>query len=278
MGTCEYCGKSAGLFRSFHPSCKETYDTGYNRMVQLVAAAHHGSEDDSSRLPERLDLIAKNSAVPKERIREALVSGWTTALDLFLDDKSLAPDEEERLMAFASRFSLTPEELNVSGAYGRAAMGATIWELLDGKIPCRLKFKGLPFNLQGDEALVWAFGQSKYYEEKVRREFVGAHHGVSLRVARGVYYRVGGFKGHPVERSELVEVDTGIVGVTSKRLYFAGPRKSLRVPYSKVVSFRPYSDGLGIYRDSASAKQQIFITGEGWFIYNLVSNLAARPD
>lgn len=279
MGTCQYCGQGAGLLRSFHPSCKENYEIGYSRMVQLVAAAaHHGSDDDAARLSDRLELIAKNSAIPRERIREALISGWAAALDLFLDDKSLAPQEEERLMTFATRFSLTPEELNTSGAYGRAAMGATIWELLDGQIPCRLKFKGLPFNLQKEETLVWAFGQSKYYEEKVRREFVGAHHGVSLRVARGVYYRVGGFRGHPVERSELVEIDTGIVGVTSKHLYFAGPKTSLRVPYQKIVSFRPYNDGLGVYRDAASAKQQIFVTGEGWFIYNLVSNLSARSQ
>jgi len=46
------------------------------------------------------------------------------------------------------------------------------------------------------------------------------------------------------------------------------------VPYSKIVSFTPYSDGIGIQRDAASAKPQTFVTGDGWFIYNLVVNLA----
>jgi len=38
----------------------------------------------------------------------------------------------------------------------------------------------------------------------------------------------------------------------------------------------PYSDGIGIHRDAASAKPQIFVTGDGWFTYNLVVNLAAE--
>lgn len=31
---------------------------------------------------------------------------------------------------------------------------------------------------------------------------------------------------------------------------------------------------LYLMRDAASAKPQIFITGDGWFTYNLVTNLA----
>ncbi|MGI6285975.1 hypothetical protein SEF58_09180 [Neomoorella humiferrea] len=36
----------------------------------------------------------------------------------------------------------------------------------------------------------------------------------------------------------------------------------------------PYSDGIGIQRDAARAKPQFFITGDGWYIYNLVTNAA----
>ena len=41
-----------------------------------------------------------------------------------------------------------------------------------------------------------------------------------------------------------------------------------------IVSFEPYSDGLGVMRDAQMAKPQTFITGDGWFVYNLVVNLA----
>ncbi|HBT49507.1 MAG TPA: hypothetical protein DEA61_06725 [Caldanaerobacter subterraneus] len=85
---------------------------------------------------------------------------------------------------------------------------------------------------------------------------------------------MGQFKGYPIEKEEQVYVDTGILAVTTKHLYFYGKIKSFRVPYSKIVSFTPYSDGIGIQRDAASAKPQTFVTGDGWFIYNLVVNLA----
>jgi hypothetical protein len=46
------------------------------------------------------------------------------------------------------------------------------------------------------------------------------------------------------------------------------------VAYSKIVAFEPYSDGFGIQRDAATALPQTFVTGDGWFAYNLVTNLA----
>jgi hypothetical protein len=84
-----------------------------------------------------------------------------------------------------------------------------------------------------------------------------------------------GFKGRAIDRTERVHVDTGLVAVTTKQIYFSGAKKAFRIPYTKIVSFEPFSDGLGIMRDAASAKPQIFMTNDGWFTYNLVTNLAA---
>ena len=69
-------------------------------------------------------------------------------------------------------------------------------------------------------------------------------------------------------------VDNGMVAVTDKHIYFAGSKKSFRIKYEKIVSFTPYSDGIGIQRDAQTAKPQIFVTGEGWFTNNLIQNLA----
>jgi hypothetical protein len=45
------------------------------------------------------------------------------------------------------------------------------------------------------------------------------------------------------------------------------------VPYRKIVSVEPFKDGIGIQRDAMTAKPQIFVLDDGWFAYNLVSNL-----
>ena len=87
-----------------------------------------------------------------------------------------------------------------------------------------------------------------------------------------MYFRTSVFKGHPVETSEIEYIDTGIMGVTNKHIYFAGSIKSFRINYSKIVSFTPYNDGIGIQKDAQTAKPQIFKMQDGWFSYNLLQN------
>jgi len=68
--------------------------------------------------------------------------------------------------------------------------------------------------------------------------------------------------------------DTGLMGITNKHIYFSGSVARFRIRYEKIVSFESYEDGIGLQRDAASAKPQSFVTGDGWFTYNLVTNLA----
>ena len=107
-----------------------------------------------------------------------------------------------------------------------------------------------------------------------RRERQGSSHGLSIRVARGVYYRPSTFRSRPIEWEETIHADTGLLGLTTKHIYFAGNRKKFRVRYDRIVSFDAYNDGFGIMRDAQTAKPQTFRTGDGWFAYNLAANLS----
>ena len=42
------------------------------------------------------------------------------------------------------------------------------------------------------------------------------------------------------------------------------------------MGFDYYSDGIGLTKEATSARHQSFLTGDGWFIYNLVTNLTQR--
>ena len=146
---------------------------------------------------------------------------------------------------------------------------------MNGVIPSHVAVSGaLPFNFQKGEQLVWLFNGVNYLEDKTRREYVGGSRGVSVRVVKGVYYRVGAYQGHSISHTERTVVDTGLLAITNKSLYFGGSQKSFRIAFPKIVSFQPYSDGIAIMRDSANAKAQVFVTGDGWFTHNLLANLA----
>ena len=111
------------------------------------------------------------------------------------------------------------------------------------------------------EQLVWIIQGVDYLETVIR-----------IRVAKGLYHSPRQFRSRPVEWEETVNADTGILGLTTKHICFAGSRKKFR--YDRIVSFEPYEDGLGIMRYAQTARPQTFRTGDGWSLYNLAVNLA----
>lgn len=281
MGNCKYCGKPAGFLRSKHADCEEQHEQreritqgGRQQITLEVLSAIKGSGGFDG-LEQTIANIEQSSHVPLAERKALLIKGWEVAVEQFLEDGVLDASEEKHLAEFKERFALSQSELDRNGALTKTAKAGVLRDVLNGKIPQRASVDGnLHINLQKGEQVVWAFPESKYLEDKTRRQFVGGSHGVSVRIMKGVYYRIGAFKGHAVEQTERLHIDTGWVVITSKNIYFAGPRKSVRLPYAKIVSFEPFSDGIGIMRDAVTAKPQIFVTGDGWFTYNLVTNLS----
>jgi len=281
MGNCKYCGKSAGFLRSKHAECEEQHrqrelviQGGRQRIAAEVLRTIKDS-NNFDELEKTISEIEQSSFVPSSERKALLIKGWEESVEQFLEDGILDATEEKRLVEFKDRFALSQSDLDENGALTKTAKAAVLRDVLEGIIPQRMDVDGnLPINFQKEEQVVWAFSGSKYLEDKTRRQFVGGSQGISLRVMKGVYYRVGAFKGHAVESTERVHIDTGWVVITNKNIYFAGSQKSVRIPYAKIVSFEPFSDGIGVMRDSATAKPQIFVTGDGWFTYNVITNLA----
>jgi hypothetical protein len=242
----------------------------------MIAVATDAVKGRASRVDvrSRVSDIAAASFVDPARVDEAIVRGWEESVAHFLEDGHLDEQEETHLVEVAHQWALAQADLDARGAYSRMVKGAVIRDMLRGKVPRRVQIHGaLPFNFQKSEELLWVFQGTKYYEDRKRRRYVGASQGVSIRIAKGVYYRVGAFRGHPIETTETVAVGPGMLAVTTKHLYFAGA-KSVRLAHSKIVVIQPYDDGVGIHRDAQSAGQQLFMTGDGWFTYNLLMNVS----
>lgn len=204
-----------------------------------------------------------------------LIEAFEHSLEVALDDGILSDDEERAVNEFRERFNLSERDLDRNGLWTQAAEATVLREVMEGNVPEPPQLdQRPPFNLMKSEDLVWVIPNAGYYKTKTVREFRGSSHGVSIRVAKGLYYRPSAFKGRSVSREETVLADRGLLGVTTKHIYFHGERERFRVRYDRIVSFEPFSDGLGIMRDNQRAKPESFVTGDGWFIYNLVTNLS----
>ena len=112
----------------------------------------------------------------------------------------------------------------------------------------------IPFNLMKSELFIWVIQDADYLETVVRRERQDSSQGVSIRVARGLCCSPRQFRGRSVEWEEIVKADTGLLGLTTKHVYFAGPKKKFRVRYDRIVALEPYQDGFGIMLNAQTAK------------------------
>ena len=274
MGECRYCGDDAGFLRNSHRECDDANRDGWQQMLSLSSESALPGRNRENLVTELGDL-ATSSFVSSEKIRDALLEGWEQAVQTALGDHLISREEETNLADYADRFHLPQEELDRNGARTSVIQGSVIREVVEGNLPDRQQVVGqIPFNLQKSEKLVWVFEDVSYLEERVQRERVGGAQGASIRVMRGVYYHTGGFRSRTVETTVTEKMDVGLMGLTNKHIYFAGSSKRFRVAYSRIVAFDPFSDGFGIMREAQTARPQMFITGNGWFVYNMVTNLA----
>jgi hypothetical protein len=165
--------------------------------------------------------IAEESFVNSEDLNQLLISVWEQAISQALSDDFLS-EEENALVSYQIRFSLSTEVLNKDGYYSRVVKAEILREVLEGIVPQRLRLGGvIPFNLQKGKTIIWLFQGTSY---------TGGYSSVSLRIAQGGYYRIGGFRGNLVVTSQITKIDTGILAITNKHIFFIGSTKFFRIP------------------------------------------------
>jgi hypothetical protein len=206
LGDCRFCGKPAGLLRTSHPECQERQlkrervaQGGRQRISIEVLRAIKGTASFDE-LETAISEIQRSSFIDSTERNALLLQGWQSTVEHFLEDGLLDATEEHRLAEFQERFALSQAELDRSGSLTRVAKAGVLRDVTNGVLPKRMTFSGqLPINLQKGEQPVWAFTGSNYLEDKTRRQMVGGSQGISVRLAKGVYYRVSAFKGEAVE-------------------------------------------------------------------------------
>jgi hypothetical protein len=185
---------------------------------------------------------------------------------------SLRQEEESRIANVQREFALE----NVGEVQERLVKAAVLRDLDNGIVKSRLAVQGvLPVALTRGEQLLWLFKGVTFFQLRTKTHYVGRSHGVSLRVMRGVYYRIGSSRGKPVTTEQLTEVDTGLLLVTQKKVSFKGTARSTSIPTAKILSVDASSDGIAVMQDAANAKPKVFKLDDPWFATNLILKTAA---
>lgn len=218
MGNCEYCGRSASFLRKQHKECVEKHDRAMVSIKALcVDAALHGGDLDA--LPSRIREAAAMASMemPDDELSTTLADGWCSAVEAAMEDHSLSSEEKWGLNRYRARFDLQESRLDREGHFELFRMMALLNSLVDGGLvprfdrrSARAEFGRLPFNLIKSEELIWVFTDVGYLEQVTRREYRGA-----------------------AESKSMEHNDDGLLGITTKHLYFTGREKSFRVRLEK---------------------------------------------
>lgn len=366
MGTCKYCGQSAGFFSRTHKECEEKHDRGLKGMGDLMRRYFSGAvtaadlktklsknrlpyflsdgdiatvaitaiisfgnslkrpypSDTLSRIKDFLNAIAIPYSklnekgdmdalamklfqgymvdffargVPLSQIRistdsvtsvlplseqqkdEAYYNVLNKAANKFMSDGWLADNEQQLIESYASTLGISLNCLPTryqNDSLARIGQAIVLKDLQQGILPKQQLT--VPVMLGRGECALWVFDNVTMYQENITREYVGGSRGMSYRICKGLTYRTGSFKGHPVERSHMDMVGVGSLVVTNKNFFFHCPTASVRIPYSKLVGVTPYSDGLEVHKEEAKPKRTVFQGFDAWFVMNvlnLVNNL-----
>lgn len=223
---------------------------------------------------QRCGSVLKRFPMSQSQIDDAYWHVLDKAATNFLADGSLSDEEQRKITDFTQALSLPLNNIPASyqnGDISKLGQVALIKALQNGIVPATNI--QAPIILGKKETVLWVYNGVSCYQEKITKEWVGRNNGFSFRVCKGVYYRTGRTKGHPVERSSMELQGTGTLYVTNKNLIFWSQMKNVKIPFAKIIGFTPYSDGIEVHRDGATAKRLTLQGFDPWFIMNVISQL-----
>lgn len=98
-------------------------------------------------------------------------------------------------------------------------------------------------------------------EELTKTRYVGGSHGASFRVAKGVTFRTGSFRGQPIKENYAKITDDGTLYVTNKKVLFVGMKKNVSYPINKIVDITKYTDGIKFQKENEN-KPRVFLINQ----------------
>lgn len=249
-------------------------DTLAMHLYQGVYISFFTENEPISKVEKRTQIISRLLPISTSQKQLAGLTVLDKAADKFLNNNGLIQDsEQKKLDEFSSSLGLPLNNLPqqfLGSNIGRVQQSTILKQLQKGQMP-RTCNVSVPIMFGAGEYPIWEYPNVTMYQEKIEKEWVGRNRGFSFRVMRGVYYRTGGMKGHPVEHSSMQKQGVGSLVLTNKNAIFYSTTKSSKIPYKKLIAVIPYSDGIELQKDGANAKREIYQGFDSWFMVNLLS-------
>ena len=101
-------------------------------------------------------------------------------------------------------------------------------------------------NLEAGEAVYACLPRTTLMEPHSVRTYRAGSNGVSIRVAKGLSFRLGGMAGRGESHEELRLLDVGTLILTSERLIFIGSVRTKNISFADLLALEAYTDALRV--------------------------------
>lgn len=115
-----------------------------------------------------------------------------------------------------------------------------------------------PIILKKKEIAYLVLGNIALHEPRAVRQTYGGYAGPTIRVAKGVSFRVGSVAARSESHDELRNIDQGSLVLTNKRMIFTGSKRTVNIDLKKIIAIEAYKDGVASQRENKQ-KTEYFI-------------------
>lgn len=228
------------LLNSLISKYKEMQQNAANKaefQAMVMAAVSDGKL--SAEEIEQINQKKEEFGLTDAQLRDIKVQAFMTAYKVAAGDKRISAEEEKELQAMQEFFGL--QEHEVGSTKKDLARFRLLHEIQTGNIPT------VPVEniiMQKGERGLWVEPAHLVEEKVLRRRYVGGSSGASFRIAKGLSYRVGSYRGHSVSETGYVIVSTGDLILTSRRIIFRGDKKSFAIKLENLLDIQIFSNGV----------------------------------
>ena len=203
---------------------------------------------------EYLDNLQNNlrlSSNDIEKIRnESRQKYMQDLLDKTTADGLISPEEWQELNNTAKNLDVT---INLdSDTKAKIEKLKLYWHIEKGELPA----VNVYINLQKEEKCYFTSKADLHETRTVTRRVNYGGPTARIKIMKGIYYSAGSLGVQRITSDQILQIDTGDIYLTNKRLIFIGSKKNFIIPYNKILSVNPYYDGISI--DKGTGKSPIF--------------------
>ena len=239
------------LFHSLINKYKDAKQKRLNKQ-EFRKALLQAVEDGKLTNKEISELDKKKAefGLTDEDIRQIRAEVYTVAFTAAKSDKQVTAEEERELEKIQKYLGLANDEITHDKK--ELARLRLLNEIQSGNMPEVIVSNVILFK---GECPYWIEPAELIEEKVLRRRYEGGSRGVSIRVMKGVSYRVGGHRGHITTDTGLVSVSSGDLVITNKRIIFKGDRKSFAIKLDNLLGTELFTNAIYLSENGKSSSR-----------------------